>query len=151
MSKLPTARCRVPISDPGSGPDLDRWVGTRPQRAVQSCQRHRGKKKKRRQHSHWGNRHRLQESGHSGEEIRRSEVWASPGIQALTSFLVGVSFSNPDKLEDGQGCGTEAAPRLMPSSHAGPHFMPLVGKLDLWVPLTQQYPQTTGFVLGTVN
>lgn len=78
----------------------------------------------------------LQEWGHSGEEIRTREVWASLCIQALTSLLAGVSFSNPDKLEDGQGCGTEAAPCLMPSSNAGPRFMPLVGRLDLCVPLT---------------
>ena len=60
-------------------------------------------------------------------------------------------FQQSRKLEDGQGCGTEAAPSLLPSSNMGPRFMPLVGRLDLWVPLTQQCPQTTGFVLGTVN
>ena len=62
----------------------------------------------------------LQEWGRSGEEIRRREVWASLSIQALTSLLAGVSFSNPDKLEDGQGCGTEAAPLPHAQQQYGP-------------------------------
>ena len=58
----------------GSRPDLGRWVGTRPQRAVQSSQRHCGKKKKCRQHSHWGNRHRFTGVGTLGQGYNSGDV-----------------------------------------------------------------------------
>ena len=68
----------------GSRPDLGRWVGTRPQRAVQSSQRHCGKKKKCRQHSHWGNRHRFTGVGTLG---RRDQEERSLGFSRLLSPL----------------------------------------------------------------
>ena len=56
-SLQPGAQCPSPSGFQGDG-DPGEQVGTRPQRAVQSCQIHCGRKK-RREHSHWGNRHRF--------------------------------------------------------------------------------------------
>lgn len=55
----------------------------------------------------------LQEWGHSGEEIRRREVWASPDIQA--SLLTGVSFSNPENWRMDKAVGQRLPPASCPA------------------------------------